>query len=97
MPSAAVVFTSAARQLRKIYSHVLYYNISACFSLIIFLKMRVVGDISKSELYKMLTNHIFIGVLVFTITLLCDFLQSKRLGFENATSSPSLVYKISFS
>lgn len=40
--------------------------------------MGVVGDISKSELYKILTNHIFIGVLVFTITLLCIFTQIKR-------------------
>ena len=42
--------------------------------------MVVVGDISKSELYKMLTNHIFIGVLVFTITLLCKITQIKRTG-----------------
>ena len=40
--------------------------------------MGVVGDISQSELSKMLTNHIFIGVLVFTITLLCIFTQIKR-------------------
>ena len=32
------------------------------------------------ELYKMLTNHIFIGVLVFTITLLCRITQIKRTG-----------------
>ena len=37
-------------------------------------------NILDCELYKMLTNHIFIGVLVFTITLLCKITQIKRTG-----------------
>ena len=41
--------------------------------------MGVVGDILDCELYKMLTNHIFIEVLVFTITLLCK-ITLKRTG-----------------
>ena len=40
--------------------------------------MRVVGDVSQSELYKMLTSHIFIRFFVFRITLLCKFTQIKR-------------------
>lgn len=44
------------------------------------------------ELYKMLTNHIFIRVFVFTITLLCDFVQSKSLGFEKMQHSAPLWF-----
>ena len=40
--------------------------------------MGVVGDVSQSELYKMLTSHIFIRFFVFRITLLCKFTQIKR-------------------
>lgn len=40
--------------------------------------MRVVGDVSQSELSKMLTPHIFMRFFVFQITLLCKFTQIKR-------------------
>ena len=40
--------------------------------------MGVLWDVSQSELYKMLTPHIFMRFFVFRITLLCKFTQIKR-------------------